>query len=169
MYDISKPYASHVPVLKALGQHLPIKRVVEYGAGPASTSVFLNRNVFPQLTSLVSYEDSNEWCERLRRDIQDDRWDLREIVHGNYVADARFVNGYDLAFIDTQTADSRVALLRELQGQAPIVVLHDYDGPESYRRAIAEWSHKIIFKGMSPNTAIASFQRLPNSLRKALV
>ena len=137
---------------------------------PASTRAFLDRAIFPRLTHLISYEDSQVWCDRLRQELPTDpRWQLRQITAGNYGAEAPFLAGFNLAFVDTGNADSRVLLVGHiLRGIAPIVVLHDYDGPQTYRDAANRWAHRVVYTKVSPQTAVVSAQPLPPAVHEAL-
>lgn len=168
--DWTAAYASHLPVLRALGRHLPIRHVVEYGAGPASTRAFLDRAIFPRLDLLISYEDDRAWVDKLTRDLPaDPRWRLVPITRGNYGAEAPFQPGFNLAFVDTGNADTRVLLVGHLlRHVAPIVVLHDYDGPQTYRDACAKWPHVYVYHQASPQTAVVSAAPLPAGLAQEL-
>jgi len=161
--------ASHLPVLKALGRHLPIRRVVEYGAGLASTPAFLDQSIFPCLESLLSYEDMRLWVNKLLSELPPtDRWRIVKVTEGSYGAEAPFPAGYDLAFIDTAFADSRVVLVTRLLGGAPIVVLHDYDGTVAYKQAASSWPHRLVYTKAKPQTAILSAAPLPVAVHEVL-
>ena len=59
-------HASHLPVLIGIGMKSRIRRVLEIGSGPYSTPLFLNLEVFPDLTELVSVEPNAEWAQKAR-------------------------------------------------------------------------------------------------------
>src|SRR4051794_36469667 len=70
-------YATHLPVLIALGGYLPIRRVLELGSGLYSTPAFLDRGAFPYLELLLSIEHDREWGGRVADHVcHDDRFNL---------------------------------------------------------------------------------------------
>lgn len=163
-------YDSHLPVLAAIGAVMPIRRVAEYGPGFGSTPAFLRREWFPQLTSLVSYEESDDWCRRLAYTLPaDSRWDLRGVNVGNLCFEADPPPETDLAFIDSATADGRLALCVRLRGRVPVVVFHDWGVPPAYVEACALWPHVLIYDTTSPATAILLASPPPPELLDALV
>jgi hypothetical protein len=156
------PLASHLPVLRLIGRTIPVRRVVEYGSGGFSTVEFLNRGTFPHLEILISYEDDGVWYDRLREDprvANDPRWDLRRVATGRFCM-LPLPEGCDLAFVDSSTADSRVALVPLLKNHVPVLVLHDYDGPWAYRAVAAEWKHCLVYDRATPQTAVLVMEDL---------
>lgn len=161
---------SHLPCLYAVGEGLRPRRVVEYGPGLASTPAFLDRARFRELESLISYEDSQAWYDRLGSEVSSDpRWELRFVERGNTCFQAGCPAGTELAFVDAGTADARVALLVALRSQVPVVVLHDYDGPAVYREAAELWPHRLVYDRTAPATAILLHAPPPPRLVEAFV
>lgn len=142
---MSDPYASHLDVLKRFRP----KRVLEFGAGNFSTSLFLSR---PHVEQLVSIEVDAEWRERVKQSyagVGRGRWDLRSTVGGVDVA------SFDLVFIDDgKTTADRVNTINWVLSRpgCPKVVIHDAEVPE-YRKAIGMRSH-IIYALRTPHTAV---------------
>src|SRR5579859_3848467 len=62
----AKPYTTHLPALLALRFLRPIRRVLELGAGEHSTLAFLDRECFPELETLLSFEQDPQWAERVK-------------------------------------------------------------------------------------------------------
>src|SRR5450759_2469319 len=59
-------YATHVPYLTGIAKLAEVRRVVEFGCGEYSTLTFLDREVFPALERLDSFEDDPQWIEKVR-------------------------------------------------------------------------------------------------------
>lgn len=70
-------YGSHVPVLQAIARYRSIKTVLEYGCGPNSTAIFLDRRYFPDVVSVTSYESDSAWQQLISKQYGHDlRLDL---------------------------------------------------------------------------------------------
>lgn len=162
-------FDSHLPVLGAIGATVPIRRVIEYGPGLASTPAWLDRKRFPHLERLQSYEDNYGWYARIQDEIPSDaRWELTLIRPGCFCYEAWPTEGMDLAFVDSSTADSRVALLVVLRGLVPLVVIHDYNTPSAYAKAAEHWPNRWVYERVLPSTAVLSDEPLPAALVEAL-
>lgn len=155
---MSDPSSTHLPVLRALGKHLPIRTVSEYGCGYYSTLEFLRRESFPQLESLHSYEDHQRWIDTLRGETSDPRLHFVFVPEGQFSMQPRRPS--DLVFIDSSTADSRVALLYYLR-QSKLLVLHDSNGPDCYRDALGLWSKQYVYSAQTPHTAVVWGDQTP--------
>ena len=160
---MSDPGASHLPVLQHIGRTISVKRVVEYGCGLYSTLEFLRVETFPVLEQLISYEDDVTWARRIALATPDLRLTLLPVEPGMFCMQEIPV-GFDLAFVDSSTADSRVAMLPRLRGRVQFVVLHDYDGPQAYRDACELWPYRLVHRGGKPQTAIMSMEPFPAEL-----
>src|SRR5437867_4249495 len=68
----AKPYATHVPALIGLAYIIPVRTVVEFGAGLVSTPAFLDPVSFPLVRRLTSYETDGEWYDTIRRVVGGD-------------------------------------------------------------------------------------------------
>ena len=155
----ANPYATHLPVLSAASSVIKVRSVLELGSGPFSTSLFLDRRVFPDLEKLTSYEDDPSWAAVvIERVGPDPRLDFRmvESVSQSVSAD---VGDYDLVFIDdsrlpverTQTIES-VAAMRP----KGLVAIHDFE-LKSYRHAAKVFDHRQIFRTFTPQVGFCWF------------
>lgn len=147
------PYESHLPVLKALSTFLPMRRVLEFGAGDHSTSFFLS---LPSLTELVSVETDDFWIQRIETD------DTRHTVSTKRVSP----EGFDFVFIDDGASEFEIVAQEAAQAyrvetiryvlsrSAPVVAIHDAEvGP--YRETIRELATDPTFICVAePHTAI---------------
>lgn len=145
-------YATHLPVLKAIGAHLPIERVLEFGAGKYSTLTFLDTAIYPDLTSIVTVETDGHW-RRIAYEWQVD--EPRLLVTPN-TGDAWAVwTSVDLIFIDDGHADiQRIATIEIISKTRPsaLVVIHDFEHLP-YQQA-ADFDHCWIYDRESPCTAL---------------
>ncbi len=154
------PYATHLPVLLALGRRLPIRSVLELGCGEHSTLAFLDRNCFPQLERLDSYENAVDWAKKILERAAGDLRLRMNFVEGTIEAAASGcdLEAYDLIFADDSTAiEQRTATIRALarrQPERPVLVMHDFEQPP-YREAAEPFRRRYRFTGLSPNTGAA--------------
>ena len=147
--------STHAPVLRHLARHLRIRRVTEFGSGDYSTPIFLDREAFPDLEALVSWDSDAEWLARVReRCGGDPRLTLKLAPEREFVWEPA-----DLFFMDSATAPGRVALLALAPPDA-LVVLHDAE-LECYADAQAAFAHRLVFTGLTPHTAVLSRSPLP--------
>lgn len=155
----ANPYATHLPVLSAAASVMKVRSVLELGSGPFSTSLFLDRRVFPDLEKLTSYEDDPTWAAAVVERVgTDQRLDLRvvESVRHSVPAD---VGDYDLVFIDdsrlpierTQTIESVVAMRPR-----GLVAIHDFE-LKPYRHAAKGFDHRRIFRTFTPQVGFCWF------------
>lgn len=153
---IAHRYGSHLPILKAVGKKNTINCVVEIGCGFASTSCFLNKDVYPGLTSLYSYESALVWIKRVRKKNKDCRWKLIHFKNMSKLKQIKYLSP-DLIFIDG-TREARVYVLRKLNRLADIYVVHDTN-IEKYEKTIRRYFKYYRFFDPpydAPSTAIAS-------------
>lgn len=147
------PYATHLPVLRALGRQFSIRRVLEFGAGLYSTGEFLNRGSFPHLEQLVSIEEDASWRHRLQHIIDDQRWDCPAVPPMDALLSG--AGAFDLIFIDDGLKVSeRVLTIRAVTAaRLPcVVVIHDFE-QMAYQQA-AVFDHEHIFTYAVPWTAV---------------
>lgn len=161
-------YATHQPILIGLARLTPIRRVLELGSGPFSSAMFLNRDAFPDLEALVSYEDVPEWRDKVLDAVgEDDRLDLRlvEAVHdaaSQAALGARtmdHVDDFDLVFIDNsgrlRFRKRTMKAVGDMKPQRAVVVIHDFEW-KLYRRAITErFDNVALFDTFTPQTGVA--------------
>lgn len=136
------PYASHLPVLRALASFVPMRRVLEFGAGRYSTPFFLS-----VADTLVSVESDATWRERVAS--EDPRHTVTDI--------APSVSEFDFVFIDDgrEEAERLVTIERVLGGPHPVVAIHDAE-VASYGQAIRELApERSVFVCVErPHTAV---------------
>ena len=145
-------YATHLPVLQALGQKLPIQRVLELGGGTYSTAAFLDPDIYPRLEVLDTVEVIPDWQEALQAAHgEDPRWRLMKKLPPTLKA------GYDLVFVDDgQCAADRIKSIEAVAGYPALVVIHDYEVAQ-YRAvavAVAQWDSIHIYRAQTPHTAV---------------
>lgn len=160
-------WASHQPVLRAIGHQFDIKTAIEWGAGKYSTRLILDRSAFADLECLVSVEHDADWLRRLKGEygVCDDRWHP-QLEHVEMMPElAGMLDPADLVFIDcgrptSFTADHHIrgALLNYYAASDSIVVLHDVEtAPLGSFAGNAAYKHKACFKPrLGPHTAIFS-------------
>ncbi len=151
VYEPQSPFATHIPLLKALGRE--IETVLELGAGAYSTSLFLDRLWYPRLRQLVSIEQKAEWIV--------EAGNPRHQVHLvpepiEPFLDTLDLDQFNLIFVDNSDSGlRRCDTLRYVASRCSqsIVVAHDYDIP-SYCEAATGFAHGIIDDRQKPYTAL---------------
>lgn len=156
------PYASHLPILRAVLAAYKPKRVLELGSGPHSTPLFLDAGV-----KLTSLETDDDWFMQA-----EERGDFDVRLVENVAESLPALTDYDLVFVDdSDTLDDRLATIRAALSQPhPLTVLHDAEVPE-YRAAITELSRCIFVCTVDPHVAIAypeGYDRRYGPLLKAI-
>lgn len=145
-------HASHIPILVGLARIAPLHKVFEAGAGVYSTGVFLNRNVFPEMQTVVSIEPDPVWRENVNREF---RHDHRLTVYPSL--EAWPDNTFDLFFIDNGPKEDKAELIRDVANSdfAGTVVIHDSEVAE-YAAEIYRFKHSWFFHTFEPGTAVAT-------------
>jgi len=153
------PYATHIPILIALSRFMRIRRILEFGSGTMSTSIFLNQEVFPLVEQVVSYEHDKEWYNIVKSQAIDSRLSLRLVDNDIYknVKDIK-IDDYDLIFVDDSTSASlRSKTISELTSRrseiSGVVVIHDFE-QTSYRKASRSFKHKKRFRALNPEVGL---------------
>lgn len=153
------PYATHLPVLIGLARLLKVRKVIEFGCGQYSTLTFLDRQAFPDLAHLDSFEHDMDWITQLSAQVKDD-----PRVRFNHVRDSISAvvprvdfKDYDLIFIDdslsaAERAETIVAVSSNCR-PSNCAVIHDYE-VEDYRRASRAFRHRFAFTAFNPNTGV---------------
>jgi hypothetical protein len=163
-------YGSHVPALCSLAESFKIETVLEYGGGDFSTSAFLNRRMFPDLTSLRTLENKEVWFEMLaERHFREHRFKLKLCPLDKMALAAAPDN--DLILIDCDdhgdTADDgtwmpdysvRCQLIKAYEETCCIVVVHDSEeAPIAEAIADANYQYKTEYvPEYGPPTAVMS-------------
>lgn len=156
----ANPYATHVPVLVALGQVLPVRRVLELGCGQFSTATLLDRELFPSLCRLDSYEHDPAWAARVEEELgADKRLHLCAVDEPMSAVAARLpISTYDLIFIDDSlTAEARAATIQAVAAAelgVCVAVIHDFE-QTVYQQAAAGFRHRFAFTALNPFTGVA--------------
>ena len=141
--------ASHVPVLVSLARMFTIETVVEIGSGPISTRLFLDREYFKDLKSLISYETREGWYKKVKSLIDDDeRLDYRLI--STDVKDIDFNHSGNLLFLDG-LKHHRKHCANKMGNNFDFVIQHDTDITE------VSFKHKWIYRPkFGPLTVVIS-------------
>jgi predicted O-methyltransferase YrrM len=147
------PYASHIPVLKAVSRLVSKAEILEFGIGAYSTSLFLNDEFYPG-SRLTSVDDDAGWIrkcqQRTPRHTAVACDPLRYCLdHMDGIALAKLV------FIDSRDTDSRVGLARIFGSLClgQIVIMHDVENP-AYAPVFGFFKHSGVFKKLTPWTAV---------------
>lgn len=159
------PYATHIPVLAAVSEVFPIRRVIEFGSGLDSTPAFLDATVFPEITNLTSFENNADWWHRVNAHVgRDPRVDMRQVP--GKMSEAVSTAGLDHADLilidDSDCAADRCATIRKVLWSASadsLVLIHDFE-VEVYREA-ASFPYRFVFDAVNPNTGLLSGSPLP--------
>lgn len=159
---MSAPYASHLPVLRAVLATYKPKRVLELGSGPYSTPLFLDAGV-----KLTSLETDDEWFMKAEAFAD---FDLRLVE--NVAESLPLLIDFDLVFVDdSHDLAERERTIRAVLSQShPLTVLHDAEVRE-YRAAITELSDCTFICTVNPHVAIAfpdGFDRRYDALLEAI-
>lgn len=115
-------WGSHQPALRAIAQFLPIRSVIEFGAGFYSTPLFLDREAFPLLESLVTFENEWDWANSLR--TNDPRHTMVITTTKRFIPHSTGMRA-DFVFIDSADAGGRVELMPHALTIAPLFAIHD--------------------------------------------
>lgn len=147
-YDIG---STHIPILIAVGLKYPIKTVLELGTGYYSTPTFLNREVFPDLEELISYEDDPKWRYIAMETYKDVRMHLVEELPSP-------THPYDLIFVDnSQSGVTRAQTIRRVAEEATtsLCVIHDAEDV-NYIPEICRFKQTMTIKTYDKWTALAT-------------
>lgn len=155
---IADPFATHLPVLWALGRALAIQRVLEFGAGQYSTAEFLDRRRFPVVEQVASFEASQGWADRLAAlpGLDDPRLALTVVADTADVAATADLDCFDLIFIDNgKYQDDRSPVIEAIARRRPaaLTVIHDFE-QGAYQQAAAGFEHVYFWRGLTPWTAV---------------
>jgi hypothetical protein len=156
----STPYATHMPILCAIGAIVEPAHVVEFGSGLISTCGFQNRAAFPSLVRLQSFENDREWYESVKRQVdQDTRIELM-LVHGPIkgIVGEVDLTSVDLIFVDdSRSHEARAETVTKLAAfvmPGTPVVIHDF---EHWRLRLSahRFDHFFRVDAFNPQTGIA--------------
>ncbi len=157
-------YSTHLPVLCALATLIRPTRIVEYGSGLISTATFLNRTIFTELNSLLSFENNSEWHEKVANQIGHDRRLQLRVVDGPMmgVVSDHDIFGADLVFVDDQDSfqpsvprrSDTIAAIAAIRPSRIPIVIHDIEVWHLHRSA-GRFDHMFRFDGLHPQTGVA--------------
>ena len=152
------PFSSHLPILIGLGKCIRVSRVLELGSGLYSSTTFLNKLAFPELTMLHSIENNIEWAEIISKKITDDRFRY-SIVNGkisDFVRDED-LSMYDVVFIDDSDnlidRSETIKTVCSLLAPNNIIIIHDYEN-RTYQVNSDKVKHKFSYNFIYPNTGV---------------
>lgn len=163
-------YSSHQPLLISVARVMEIRRVVEFGSGLFSTTLFLDTNHFPHLQSLLSFEDNPEWFAKIVAEIVPQeimyKTHLYKSADGNEKCrmcccsekDALLLSAEckaDLVFVDGTSPKWRNSTAIHAKKIAPLVVMHDAEN-RRYSEAINAFKYRFLYKKRIPYTALLS-------------
>lgn len=160
--DERETWGSHQKVLRRIGRAADIESVVEYGCGFYSTSVFLDRTIFPSVHSVRSFDSDRKWVDLVSDQLVDDRLEIR-LCQLKDMPNARCHS--DLVMVDcgaywngvSTDYSVRSRLFRRYELSKSIVVLHDVEEPQladAYHASA--YKYKVLFRDKIPQTAVAS-------------
>lgn len=116
--------ASHVPVLVYLAKKYKPKTVLEFGSGALSTNLFLDKDIYTNLTQLTSIEEDEEWFKQMLPLQKDNRFKLLNRV-------PPCINGYDMIFVDGPQEKNRrgkvIGFVMRDPKEKTLVVIHDIE------------------------------------------
>jgi hypothetical protein len=148
-----KDYATLIPVLIGIAEIFNPLSVLEYGAGQYSTPLFLNRDVFPRLASLLSCETSQEWIQHVQN-IPTVGGDGRLTWWYDYRVNPD--DRYSLVLVDSESEQGKIDLIKRCGlARKGVVVIHDTDhGP--YAEAVRNsFKGFVTFDTYNPWTTVA--------------
>ena len=150
---------SHIPVFKALAPVFKPRRVLELGSGLCSTPMFLDREIFPDLETLVSIENDPVWRLSVGQACgDDDRLTLVLIDEPVATfASKMLIDSFSLVFFDdSRSGAERCETIRAVGPQMPhnaVAVIHDYE-EKQYQDASMVFDNQFIFDWLNPATGV---------------
>lgn len=146
-------YASHLILLAALGRSsigYEVIRIAELGCGLYSTPMWLNKNIWPRVESVISHEHNLAFSRFIHYITNDQR--LTIAAHFPITAD-----NADLVFIDN--GDDRQERTQGIQHvidscSAGLVILHDANEHEYMQLIEPYFENCIVYTGAYPHTAV---------------
>ena len=150
---------SHIPVFKVLAPVFKPRRILELGSGLCSTPMFLDREIFPDLETLVSIENDPVWRLSVGQACgDDDRLTLVLIDEPVATfASKMLIDSFDWVFFDdSRSGAERCETIRQvgpLLNHHTLGIVHDYEEAQ-YQEASLVCDHQWIFDFKNPATGI---------------
>lgn len=145
-------YMSHLVLLSTLARIVSrdVAHVVELGCGFFSTSMLLNRNIWPFVHSVISYEHSPEWSRYIEYITRDPRLTFMDEMPFS-------ISLADLVLIDN--GDNRADRIKGIRhviecDAGSLIVLHDANEREYMQAIEPHFENCIVYTGAYPHTAI---------------
>jgi predicted O-methyltransferase YrrM len=154
-----EPYSTHIPIIIGISSLINIKYVLEIGSGIFSTGTFLNNRIFPNLSTLESYEDDVKWAETIKSKFGND-----SRLHLNVVESPMFIstnniktNSFELILIDdSQKESDRAKTISKICKKGlnnTIILIHDFE-IGTYRKAAKSLKQYFTFSSFTPCTGV---------------
>lgn len=154
-----EPFVTHLPVLLGVGHLVQARRILEFGSGNHSSLAFLDRECFPHVEHVDSFENDPEWGAGIAAKAAHDSRFQMHLLDGavaKAVADVD-IESYDMIFIDDSvTSAERSATIRAVVARAParaVVIVHDFEHPP-YRHALRGMKNIVRMTALNPNTGV---------------
>ncbi len=155
----TNPYATHLPVLCAMGAVVEPARIVEFGSGLISTCGFQNRVAFPELACLDTFENDPDWYPRVFQQVGDDsrvKLSLMDAPMKEVVKGVDFKSA-DLIFVDdSKSHEERARTIQEL-AKHPLrgipIVVHDFENWR-IRWAVRRFDHVFSANALNPQAGV---------------
>ncbi len=150
------PAATHLPILIGLGRLLPIRSVLEFGAGSFSTLTFLDHGLFPHLERILSFETDPDWKRRVEAQVGGDKRLTLELIDPDVprIAATCDYGAFDLVFVDN--GPFRAETIKEVTAHArewKLAVIHDFENLP-YQLAASAAKTRFCFDAYCPHTAV---------------
>lgn len=155
----AEPFVTHLPVLLGVGHLVQARRILEFGSGNHSSLAFLDRECFPHVEHVDSFENDPEWGASIAAKAAHDSRFRMQMLDGAVAQAVANVDleSYDMVFIDDSvTSAERSATIRAVVARVPtraVVIVHDFEHPP-YRHALRGMKHIVRMTALNPNTGV---------------
>lgn len=152
---------AHVIAMQQIAAKTKITKVAEFGMGTVSTIQLLNREMFPDVETLISFENDPHWYQKIKDQLNDvGRWNVIVCDEAKMPQEFSKIELPDMVLVDSATVVGRIEILRYLhsmENKVPYIVLHDSEyhayGPTIF--PIFKYFYNIVYDG-SPWATIFS-------------
>lgn len=153
---------SHAPVIVLMSLLLPIKRVLELGAGGISTSIFVNQTIYPAMERFDTYDNGPanyvKTCRGIVATTGSAKYQLKYSKEKMVAMVSKTdVNSYDLILID-DSADVKlraetISNVTERIKEGPVILIHDFEQLD-YQGAVRGEFNRFVFSSILPHTGV---------------